>query len=285
MSTHGMAERQDASPPSWLARSRGRLLIDVLGGPRQNHDKLTQLVGFFHGLSSPAQVRARLLTLRELGHCDHVPSIAQLLLAARDQLSFGLAEDTKEFYRSQGIPWTFHNLRRVVAFPSSMIDPVGLFSPRDTIIHHVLQTFHRHPLYDLVLLRAHDRGLEEMEAQLLQLLAGTHPHQRSLTSLIEDGSYHQRLLNDVREVKRDPHMPPRPIPAGLVDNPQLMLAMDQFKDLRGYTNYASRLTVTPAEALLAYLPMALNETLGVKLGQSTLRAECCDPELVARHLR
>jgi len=191
----------------------------------------------------------------------------QLLLAARDQLSFGLAEDTREFYRSQGIPWTFHNLRRVVAFPSSMIDPVGLFSPRDTIIHHVLQTFHRHPLYDLVLLRAHDRGLEEMEAQLLQLLAGTHSHQRSLTSLIEDGSYHQRLLDDVREVMRDPHMLPRPIPAGLVDNPQLMLAMDQFKDLRGDTNYASRLKVTPVEALLAYLPMALNEMLGVRIGQ------------------
>jgi hypothetical protein len=135
MSMHGMAERQDASPPSWLARSRGRLLIDVLGGARQNHDKLTQLGGFFHVLLSPGQVRARLLGLRELGHCDHVPSVAQLLLAARDQLSFGLAEDTREFYRSQGIPWTFHNLRRVVAFPSSMIDPVGLFSPRDTIIH------------------------------------------------------------------------------------------------------------------------------------------------------
>ncbi len=282
-----MAERQQATPPAWLGRSRWKLAADVVGGLRQNRDKVVQLAGFFHGLVSPALVRARLERMRQLGHCDVVPTVAQLLLAARDQLSFGLAEDTKEFYESQGIPWTFHNLRRVVAFPSTMMDPVGLFSPRDTIIHHVLQTFHRHPLYDLLLLRAYDGGLEEMEAQVVQLLEGTHPHQRSLTSLIEDGSYHRRLLDDVREVMDNPHVEPRPIPEGLVDDPHLMLAMDQFKDLRGYTNYASRLDVTAAGALAAYLPVAFNETiggpLGMKLGQRQLRVECCDPELRARH--
>ena len=61
------------------------------------------------------------------------------------------------FYRSQGIPWIFHNLRRFLAGPATMLDPVGLFSPRDTIVHHVLQTFHRHPVYDLALL-ARARG-------------------------------------------------------------------------------------------------------------------------------
>ena len=71
-------------------------------------------------------------------------------------------EETKIFYRSQGIPWVFHNLRRFISGPATMLDPIGLFSPRDAIIHHVLQTFHRHPLYDLVLLRAHEGGVEEM---------------------------------------------------------------------------------------------------------------------------
>ena len=56
----------------------------------------------------------------------------------------------------------FHNLRRFVSGPATMLDPIGLFSPRDAMIHHVLQTFHRHPLYDLVLLRAHDGGVEAM---------------------------------------------------------------------------------------------------------------------------
>src|SRR4029453_11606909 len=100
-------------------------------------------------------------------------------------------EETKLFYRSQGIPWIFHNLRRLLAGPATMLDPVGLFSPRQTIIHHVLQTFHRHPVYDLVLLEAHEGGLEQMAAEADAVLAGRHPHQRALTSLIEDGAYHR----------------------------------------------------------------------------------------------
>ena len=45
----------------------------------------------------------------------------------------------------------------------------------------MLQTFHRHPLYDLALLRAHEGGLEEMARQAQQVAAGTHPHQGALT--------------------------------------------------------------------------------------------------------
>lgn len=282
-----MAERQNATAPPWRGRGAWRLVFDVLGGARQNRDKLVQLAGFVWALLRPPIVRARLQRMRELGHSDEVPNIPQLLVASRDQLSFALAEDTKEFYRSQQIPWTFHNLRRLVAYPTSMMDPVGLFSPRDTIIHHVLQTFHRHPLYDLVLLRAHDDGLEEMERQVQQVLGGEHPHQRSLTSLIEDGSYHRKLLTDVQAVRADPFVAPRPIPRGLVDDPQLMLAMDQFKDLRGYTNYAARLHVGALDAWGAFLSLAFNETLGgalsMRLGQRQLNVEACDPDLRARY--
>jgi hypothetical protein len=283
-----MARTQGATPPPWLGRSRWSLFKDVIGGWVHLRDRIVQLVGLLVAFVRPGIVRRRLERLRELGHVDVVPTLPQLLVAARDQMIIGATAETRIFYRSQGIPWVFHNLRRFIAGPATMLDPAGLFSPRDTIIHHVLQTFHRHALYDLVLLRGFPDGLDEMERQMAQLTAGTHPHQRALTSLIEDGSYHSRLPEDIRAFRADPLAPARPIPDGLLDDPMLMLAVDQFKDLRGYASYASRLQVTGWQSIAAWLKVGFDETLGgllgVRLGPRTVRPACCDPEIAARHL-
>jgi hypothetical protein len=63
--------------------------------------------------------------------------------------------------------------------------------------------------------------------------------------------------------------------------------MDQFKDVRGFTDYAARLNVGPREAVLAWLAVAWNETLGgllhLKVGPASVRLDCCDPEILARH--
>jgi hypothetical protein len=283
-----MAEAQGATPPAWLHRSRWRLFLDALGGWRQNLDKVTQLLQLIAAFFRPALVRARLQRLRALGHIEDTPTLPQLLVAARDQMIVSATEETKIFYRSQRIPWVFHNLRRLLSGPATMLDPVGLFSPRDTIIHHVLQTFHRHPLYDLVLLRAHPDGVEEMAHQAEQIQRGTHPHQRALASLIEDGSYHGRLPGEIAAFRADPFAAARPIPAGLVPDPYMMAAMDQFKDLRGYTRYAARLPVGWGAALRAWLDVAFDETLGGplhrKLGPTRVRVQALDAEIAGRHL-
>lgn len=283
-----MNQKQGNTPPTWLARPTWLLMADVLGGWRQNREKFIDLCSMLFTIARPSLVRERLQRLAKLGHCDVKPSLPQLLVAARDQLSFSLGADTKEFYRAQGIPWTFHNLRRFFAYPTTMMDPVGLFSSRNSIIQHVLQTFHRHATYDLVLLHSHVGGLEDMKAQLDDLASGTHTHQRSLESLVEDGSYHDRLRRDVAEFIQNPFVPARPIPTGLVDDPYLMLAMDQFKDIRGYTNYASRLKVGPFGVLKAFLELAFNETVGElirkKVGPKTLNVDACEAELVQMHL-
>lgn len=282
-----MAERQRATRPSWQGRSSLSLMLDVIGGPRQNWDKLVQLFSLVLAFFRPALVRARLLRLRELGHVQEVPTNSQLLVAARDQMMLAAAEETKVFYRSQGIPWFFHNLRRFVSGPATMLDPAGMFAPRDAIIHHVLQTFHRHPIYDIVLLRAHPQGEEEMERQAQAILDGTHPHQRALTSLIEDGSYHARLIHEVRAIRKDPHQPARPIPPNLLDSQNLMIGMDQFKDLAGFTRYAARLRVGPLDALSAWLFAGWNAVFGdaLWLGPKEVRLDCCDPEIIALHAR
>src|SRR3954454_2561818 len=102
-----MAEIQQATPPPWLGRSRWRLLADVVGGWRQLRDRVVQIGGVLAGLFCPPLGRSRLQRLRALGHIDVVPSIAQLLVAARDQMMIGATEETKIFYQTQRIPWVF----------------------------------------------------------------------------------------------------------------------------------------------------------------------------------
>lgn len=284
-----MAETQGATPPTWLGRSRTSLLADAIGGVRQNVDKLRQLASLGAAFFRPALVRKRLERLRDLGHVDveTLPTVSQLLVAGRDQMMVSAVEETRIFYESQGIPWTFHNFRRFLSGPATLLDPVGLFAPSEAIVHHVLQTFHRHALYDLVLLRAHEGGVETMALQAQQILDGTHLHQRALTSLMEDGSCHERVVRDVAAFQADPHEKPRPIPAGLVNEPDLMIGMDQFKDIGGFARYASRLDVGIAGAVGAWLRVAFDETLGgilgVKLGPTSVQRAACDPEVVARH--
>jgi hypothetical protein len=272
-----MAEIQGATPPPWLGRSRWRLLGDVIGGWRQNLDKLRQLAALLVAFVRPALVRRRLERLRALGHVDAVPTLAQMLVAARDQMIVSAVAETRIFYRSQGIPWIFHNLRRFLSGPATVLDPMGLFSSREALVHHVLQTFHRHPVYDLVLLRAYPAGVEEMARQAAEIMAGTHRHQRALTSLIEDGSYHQRLGREIAAFQADPHVPARPIPEGLVGDRHLMAAMDQFKDIRGFAAYAARLPAVGTTAALAWLNVALGRA------PRRIRVEACDPEIAARH--
>ena len=283
-----MAQRQGATPPAWLGQSRLRLFLNSLGGPRQNWDKLRQLLAMLAAYVYPPLVHQRLQRLHALGHIDALPSIAQLLVAGRDQMIISASAETKVFYRSQGIPWIFHNVRRFLSGPATMLDPIGFFAPRDALVHHVLQTFHRHPVYDLVLLRAHPDGVAEMAQQIAQLRNGVHPHQQALTSLIEDGAYHARLPADIAAFAADPLMPPRPIPPGLLSDPHLMLAMDQFKDVRGLARYASRLHVGLAAAIWAWLAAGFDESLGpllhLRLSPTRVDVAACDPDIVARHL-
>jgi hypothetical protein len=62
--------------------------------------------------------------------------------------------------------------------------------------------------------------------------------------------------------------------------------MDQFKDIRGYTNYASRLDARRGQALIAWLVVAFDESigylLGTRLGPKRIDLAACDPEVRAR---
>src|SRR5262245_7475595 len=117
-----MARAQGATPPAWQGRSRWSLLLDVLVGWRPLRDRVVQLLGLLAAVLRPSQVRARLERLRALRHVDALPTTSQVLVAGRDQMFLGAAVETKLFYRSQGIPWIFHNLRRFLSGPATMLD-------------------------------------------------------------------------------------------------------------------------------------------------------------------
>ncbi len=64
-----------------------------------------------------------------------------------------------------------------------------------------------------------------------------------------------------------------------------MLAMDQFKDLAGFTRYASRLRVGWPRAIAAWLIAGFDETmatlLGVHLGPKQVDHTACDPPFLS----
>jgi len=66
-----------------------------------------------------------------------------------------------------------------------------------------------------------------------------------------------------------------------------MIAMDQFKDIRGFARYAARLPVGIGTAIAGWLAAGFDETLGglvrVKLGPRKIDLAACDPEILARH--
>ncbi len=128
-----------------------------------------QLLSLLVAYLRPRLVRRRLERLRALGHADATPTIAQLLVAGRDQMMVSAAEETQDVLPQPGHPVGVPQPAAFLSGPATMLDPIGFFAPRDAIVHHVLQTFHRHPLYDLVLLRAHEGGVEAMAAQARQI--------------------------------------------------------------------------------------------------------------------
>ena len=128
-----------------------------------------------------------------------------------------------------------------------MVDPTGLLSSTDTIIGHLMQVTHANPCYDLQLLDAHEGGLEALEAQVEQMLAGTHPRTRSIQAVIEDPSYHGKLLAYVRafRVARDAQAPIR---ENVADSDRFKAITRTFGTLPNAMRYFCRLPTAPLAA-------------------------------------
>jgi hypothetical protein len=170
--------------------------------------KLQRLLHILAGYRDGAELDARLERLRAIGFIDEVPTRLQLAVGAIDMLRFWISPAAGDYYREKGISYSFHQLLRFLEEPASLTDPVGFFSERDGIIGHLMQVVHANPVYDLQLLGMFDDGLDQLEAQLVSMLAGTHPRAATIGAIVEEPDYHQRLLAFLRAWRLDPTIPP-----------------------------------------------------------------------------
>jgi hypothetical protein len=184
------------------------LLRQAAGGPAEMVAKARRLGSILAAFARGDELDARLGRLHEKGIVEVIPSRVQLFVGGADMLRFWITPAAADYYEKMGISFTFHQILRFLDEPSSLVDPVGFFSARDGIIGHLMQVVHANPVYDLELLQMFDDGLDELEAQLEGMLAGTHPRTESIRAIVEEPEYHGRLLDFVRVFRRDPTAPP-----------------------------------------------------------------------------
>lgn len=203
--------------------------------------------------------RRRLARLNTLGMTDTLPTRLQMVVGAIDMFRFFIVPAADDYYRRKGLRFGFHALLRVLDDPASMVDPTGLASHPDAVIGHLMQVVHANPIYDLQLLQAighEDDGLAELERQLEAMLAGEHPRRASIEAIVEDPTYHARLLEYVRAFRHgEPLAALRDamIRENVAENPEFRSLERVFGTLPGTLAYMRSLPTEPLHAALHLL--------------------------------
>lgn len=186
-----------------LTARPGKLLLDALGPPAAWPGKLGRFASLLAAYGQWDEIARRMERLQACGVIEDIPTRLQLAVGAIDMLRFWISPAAADYYRSQGISYTFHQVLRLLDEPASLADPIGLLSTPDGIIGHLMQVVHANPLYDVQLLQMFEDGVDELEAQLVAMCEGRHPRQRSIGAIVEEADYHQRLLQWLRAYRSD----------------------------------------------------------------------------------
>jgi len=223
-----------------------RLVLLAIGGPRELAGKLARIGRTLRLWLDQGELARRMTALEARGFLAGRPGRAQILFGGLDMLRFVVTPAARDYYRQQGISFAFHQLLRVLDDPMSLVDPTGLLSDRDTIVGHVMQVVHLNPIYDLELLQMFPDGLDDLERQVEQMVAGTHPRHRTIGAIVEEADYHARLLDYVRRYRRDPSTPEL-VRSGqtLRDDPVFAAAERTFARLPRFMAYCRRLPRGP----------------------------------------
>ncbi len=236
------------SPPTRrMTEKPFTLLREAAGDPLTFSAKLARLARALARAANRRTLDERLARLARRGLIEEVPLPLQLLAGSVDMLRCWIVPAAADYYAERGIDFAFHQTLRWLEEPASMIDPLGLHSTRDNVIGHVMQVVHANPVYDLQLLEAHNEGLEELEAQLVSMIDGSHPRARSIGAIVEESDYHRRLLEFVRAYRRDPHATP-PLRSNVSRDPHWRAIERTFGTLPAAMRYISSL---PREPLMA----------------------------------
>jgi hypothetical protein len=225
------------------------LIRQALGGPALLPGKAARLGRVLAAYASGVELDARLERLRRIGLIESIPTRIQLAVGAADMLRFWISPASADYYEQKGISYGFHQVLRFLDEPASLTDPVGFFSTRDGIIGHLMQVVHANPVYDLQLLQMFEDGLDELTAQLRQMLDGTHPRAASIRAIVEEPDYHERLLAFIIAFRRDPTIPPL-LRSNVAASDEFSVLERTFGSLTGAMRYFTRLPTSPREAAM-----------------------------------
>jgi hypothetical protein len=245
--TTSMRDGTDARRTARHTESPLQLMASAIGGPAEAAAKLGRLASLLSRYVMPRELDEKLARLHAIGIIETVPTKIQLLVGARDMLRFWIVPASDEYYAHQDISFAFHQLLRFLDEPASLADPVGFFSTRDGIIGHLMQVVHANPHYDLQLLCMYEDGLAELEAQIEQMIAGTHPRAAAIGAIVEEPDYHARLLDYTRRFRADPSAPP-PLRSNVSGSPHFLKLEKTFGSLRGAMRYFCRMPASPLAA-------------------------------------
>ncbi len=234
-------------PTARLRASPLTLVRRAAGSPGQLARKLRGLASALRGYGG-RRVTARLHRLARLGVIDTVPTKIQRMTGAIDMMRFFIVPCADDYYRSKGISFWFHVFLRFLDDPASVVDPTGFNSSKDAIIGHLMQVVHANPVYDYQLLESFEGGLDDLERQIEAVLDGSHPRAESIGAIVEDPTYHRRLLTHVRAYRKDRSVPPM-LRENVVANPAFSRAAKVFGTLPGAMRYFASLPATPWAAL------------------------------------
>ena len=221
--------------------STTRLILDAIGGPRQILGKFIRAARTARLYLDFAETRRRIDNIGNHLGIHPMPTRLQMWFGGLDMLRFMIVPAAAEYYRLRGIDFRLHQLLRFLDDPVSLFDPVGFLSDRDVAIGHLMQVVHLNPRYDVQLLGSFPDGHAELERQLLDLLAGTHPRTKSIRAIVEHPDYHQQLLEYVQGYRRDPRSVEMRRAQPLRANPDFALAEAQFSALDDFLRYAHTL--------------------------------------------
>jgi hypothetical protein len=219
------------------------LVKRTLGSPKELREKARKLAIALWLYGRDERVEQRLRRLVDLGYLDAIPNRTQRMIGAIDMLRFFIVPAAADYYESKGINFRFHTLLRLLDDPASVIDPTGFNSTQDTIIGHVMQVVHANPKYDFQLLESFEGGMDELERQVEAVIDGTHPRAKSIRAIVEDPTYHERLLQHIREYKRNKSVDPL-LRENVANDPELREVEQTFGTVPGAMRYFSRMPRT-----------------------------------------
>jgi len=195
--------------------------------------------------------RRRLQRLRAAGHIDVIPTEWQIAQASYEMLTEFLIPSNAEFYAHYDADEAWTIFLRFLDEPATMLDPTGLTISRDLLVAHLLHTVHVSAGYDVALLEIISGGLDELQDQCRQVMAGTHPRQEAIVAMLEREDYPERLLAAVDRYRRDPrrHWEVRTYDVPEDCAPLLRRGLDRFGTLGRLMRHAATLPRTPWHSL------------------------------------